>query len=122
MENEQDQSVKHAEGTVAFQESRQKPSPELSASNALVWRVNTPGLLREILDANPTASILEKPLNIFGKLLAAVGERAAELSDPKLNALMCRLAIYSISDPNSPDYNEEVVMRIIAEGQQKGIR
>lgn len=86
----------------------------LDASDAMVWRVNTTGLLNEILNANPTTYILEKPLNIFGKLLAAVGERAAELNDPKLNALMCRLAIYSVSDPNSPDYDAATVDKVLA--------
>jgi len=59
----------------------------------LVWKVNTAQLLQEILN-NPGTSILSIPLNIFGKLLAAVGERAAQLNDDELNGLMARLAIY----------------------------
>jgi len=74
----------------------------------LKWQVNTPALLEEIL-LNKSASALRIPLNIFGKLLAQVGERAAEINDPKLNALMCRLAIYSIADPYSPDYDRRKV-------------
>jgi len=74
----------------------------------LKWRVHTPNLLNEILVNNELA-ILEKPLNIFGKLLAAVGDRAAKLNDPELNELMIRLAIYSVADPESPDYDEKIV-------------
>lgn len=55
------------------------------------------------------------PLNIFGKLLALVGERAIELNDPKLNALMCRLTIYTIADPESQDYDPETVRKILEE-------
>lgn len=80
------------------------------------WRVNTPQLLREVL-SNPSASILSKPLNIFGKILAQVGERASELNDPKLNALMCRLSIYEISDPYSENYDAELTNKIINEKQ-----
>lgn len=79
----------------------------------LPWRVYTPGLLIEILSNNGMA-ILSTPLNIFGKLLALVGERAAQLDDAKLNALMCRLALYSVADPDSPDYDPELVERTIA--------
>ena len=43
--------------------------------------------------------------NIFGKLLAKVGERAAELNDPQMNNLMCRLTIYTCADPESKDYD-----------------
>lgn len=87
-------------------------------SDVLLWQVNTPGLLQEILDGNPSASILRKPLNIFGKLLAEVGERAAELDDPVLNDLMCRLAIYSIGDPYSADYDAARVAEIRARAKR----
>ncbi len=73
------------------------------------WRVHTPNLLKEIVESNEGMGILSKPVTIFGRLLAAVGERAAELNDEKLNALMIRLAIYSVADPESPDYDRDVV-------------
>lgn len=78
----------------------------------IYWRVHTPNLLNEVL-INPGTGILSIPFNIFGKLLAAVGTRAAELNDPELNALMIRLAIYSVADPNSPDYDEAVVRKYL---------
>lgn len=41
--------------------------------NELNWRVNTPQLLQEIL-TNHKMAILSKPLTLFGRLLAEVGE------------------------------------------------
>lgn len=78
------------------------------------WKVHSARLLNEILNSNPGMGILEKPINIFGKLLAAVGDRAAELNDPQLNALMIRLTIYSVADPTSPDYDKTVCDAILA--------
>ena len=84
----------------------------LLADDRVQWKVHTYGLLKEIVDHSGQA-ILEKPISIFGKLLAAVGERAAELNDPKLNALMCQLTIYTVADPTSPDYDASVVREVM---------
>ena len=81
----------------------------------LVWKVNTVGLLSEIQNAGG-AAILDKPIHIFGSLLFSVGLRAAQLNDPELNALMCRLAIYSIADPNTDDYDAKLTAKLIKEG------
>lgn len=78
----------------------------------LKWRVHTANLLHEIL-SNQTAWVLHQPMRIFGSILAEVGERAAELNDPKLNALMCRLTIYTCADPKSPDYDPELTRRVM---------
>lgn len=69
----------------------------------LQWKVHTPNLLKEILN-NPQAGILRTPINILGKLLYQVGERAKEINDPTLNKLMMQLTIYSQADPGSKDY------------------
>jgi hypothetical protein len=74
----------------------------------LEWKVNTPSLLQEILN-NKGASILHRPLQIFGALLEGVAHRASELNDPELNHLMCRLALYEICDPFSKKYDAKVV-------------
>lgn len=92
-------------------ESNPKPpksKPELKSvtQQKNIWRVHTPGLLKEIVNCSGNA-IYEKPLNIFGKILATVGERAAEINDPKLNALMCQLTIYEIADPHHPNHDPE---------------
>ena len=76
------------------------------------WKVHTPNLLQEMAECS-TQPILVRPIDIFGKLLALVGQRAAELNDPKLNALMCRLTIYSIADPESSDYDPQAVKKIV---------
>jgi hypothetical protein len=88
---------------------------EGTGSRTVQWRVNTPQLLKEIIGNNET-SVLSKPLAIFGRILAEVGERASELNDPKLNALMCRLAIYEVSDPYNPNYNSELTNATIEAG------
>jgi len=86
--------------------------------NKLTWKVNTPGLLNEIMSNNGVA-VLYKPLVIFASILLEVGERASELNDPKLNALMCRLAIYEIADPNNKNYNKELSQKIIDKQNKK---
>lgn len=75
------------------------------------WKVHTPNLLKEILE-NDNMVIMNIPINIFGKLLFAVGSRAAKLNDPILNELMCRLTIYTVADPENDDYNPDVVRQI----------
>lgn len=76
--------------------------------DSLVWRVNTPQLMKEILECNPGMAILRSPINIFKQVLAEVAEHAIRINDPELNFLMCRLALYSQGDPYDPDYNLDV--------------
>jgi hypothetical protein len=90
----------------------------MCSAEKLEWKVNTPGLLNEIL-LNPQCRILKRPLQVFANLLGQVGQRAAELNDPQLNALMCRLAIYAIADPNNPDYDAEKLSEILALAEVK---
>lgn len=85
----------------------------LTTGDNLYWKVCTAALLKEILN-NPGTAILSKPLQIFADILYEVGERAAEINDPKLNALMCRLSIYAESDPYNPEYNKELTDQIIS--------
>jgi hypothetical protein len=82
----------------------------------LQWRVHVPNLLSEIM-SNHGMGILSKPLTIFGRILAEVGDRAIELNDPELNALMCRLTIFTVSDPLSPDYQPDEVSELIRTAQ-----
>lgn len=82
------------------------------------WKVNTASMLNEVL-TNPGTSIFIKPFQIFGGILHELGERAAELNDPKLNAIMCKLAIYEISDPYHPNYDAEAVSKIMDEAYKK---
>ena len=82
------------------------------------WKVHTPGLLKDILTNNQT-QVLQIPLQIFASLLAEVATRASELGDPQMNALMCRLALYEISDPYSKEYDAELTKSIIKKGKRK---
>lgn len=86
-----------------------------SSDHTLHWKVHTSRLLDEITTHSGQPS-LRIPLNTFRCLLADVGECAARLNDPQLNALMCKLTIYSIADPDSPDYDAAAVERIVKEG------
>lgn len=90
-----------------------RKSPQISKKVGLTWRTHTPNLIKEIIK-NPSTGILRIPLDIFRKTLVEVGERAAEINDPKLNALMCRLTIYSCADPEDPDYDPELTEKLIA--------
>ena len=82
-------------------------------NNKLEWRCNVPQLLKEILNNNPTLALMAAPIQIFSNLLSEVATRASQLNDPKLNALMCRLALYEISDPYSREYDKEKANKII---------
>jgi len=67
------------------------------------FHCHTPNLLREII-SNDQTSLLQKPINVFGRILFEVAERAAELNDPKLNSLMLKLTLYEHGDPEHPNY------------------
>ena len=89
----------------------------LGEPKKLGWKVCTSGLMKEILTNvdKKGQSALRDPIIIFANLLIQVGQRATELNDPELNKLMIRLCIYSISDPNDPEYNPELVSKILDE-------
>lgn len=94
-----------------------QPEPALAAGTGselpLEWRVHTSRLLEEIIQ-HSGQQVLTQPLRILGRLLAEVGERAIELDDAKLNALMCRLTIYTVADPDSPDYDPELLQKTLS--------
>lgn len=76
-------------------------------------------LLEEILCNSQVARAMRIPVQIFDNILGEVAARAIELNDLKLNALMCRLALYSISDPTSSDYDSERTKEIINKAYQE---
>ena len=78
----------------------------------MVWRVHTANLLGEILK-NQSCAILHTPLDIFRRTLVCVGERASELNDPVMNALMCLLTIYEIDDPLVEGYDPKRVREVL---------
>ena len=77
------------------------------------WRTHTANLLQEIVGSNVTCSALRTPIRIFGATLFEVGQRASELNDPKLNALMCRLTLYACSDPHDANYDPELTRKVL---------
>lgn len=80
----------------------------------LKWKCHTPNLLGEIL-TNEQCAILKIPLNILARLLMQVAKRSSQLNDPQLNALMCRLTLYDIADPESKSYDKEKLKLILKE-------
>jgi len=79
----------------------------MGKNQSLYWKCHTPLLLKEIVENNPTiAQSAARPLDIMAKILYAVADRARELNDEELNSLMCRLALFSQSDPTSKDYDK----------------
>jgi hypothetical protein len=84
------------------------------SDGSLKWRVHTPNLLAEIGNNNAALSAaMRTPLMILMRLLHDVGKEAARINDPELNALMCRLTIYSCADPESPDYDPILTSRVL---------
>lgn len=75
------------------------------AARGMDWKIHTPNLLTEILKNRGTET-LRTPINIFGKMLGAVAERAAEINDPRLNVLMLRLTLYDVADPEKHSISE----------------
>lgn len=63
--------------------------------------VNTPQFLKEACE-NSNGGMYAVCWNIFRNLIAQVAERATELNDPVLNALMVRMNLYEI--PNKERY------------------
>ena len=74
--------------------------------NTMHWRCHTPHLLERYME-NHGAAVLHNPTKIFMSLLREVAERAAELGDPELLSLMCRLTLFDEADPESRHYDEE---------------
>ena len=66
-----------------------------NTDNKLDFDVNTPQFLKEAC-CNCNGGMYAVCWNIFKGLLAQVAERATELNDPVLNALMIRLNLYDV--------------------------
>ncbi len=77
------------------------------------WKVNTPGFLKEIC-GNPQVAPIQITFQIFADILYEVATRASELNDDKLNALMCRLSLYEISDPYNNAFDRELFHKVLA--------
>ncbi len=80
----------------------------------LEWKVHTTGIFAEMLSNKQVNACFWIPLNIMRDLLGQVAERAIELNDPELHRLMIRLTLYSMSDPDSEDFNPELVQELLS--------
>lgn len=86
----------------------------------LEFKINTPQFLKEVFDNNPTlGGVLFVPANTLQSYLYQIAQRASELNDPKLNAIMCQMALYEIADPYQKGYNGELTKSIIAKKYSK---
>lgn len=88
------------------------------STKKMMWKVQLPALFNEAL-SNDGAQILEIPFKVTLAILNAVATRAAELDDPKMLLLMCRLGLYEIADPSHKDYDCDIfdkLEKLIAEG------
>lgn len=97
-------------------EAKKRKKKDLSEDiiqQGVYWRVNTPQLIAEIANNNSQMSMLRAGLQIFMGLLAEVGECASRINDDELNGLMCRLAIYEISDPYNDAYDQKILDKIL---------
>ncbi len=84
----------------------------------MCWKVHVPGLLQEIVGCS-NQPILKIPLNMFRLLLSATADRASELNDPQLNALMCKMGLYAIADPyDKENYDPKRVTKILREADR----
>lgn len=72
-----------------------------TSGNKFSFDVNTHQFLKEACE-NCEGGMYAICWNIFQQLLAKVAERATELNDPVLNALMIRLNLYEL--PNNKRY------------------
>lgn len=110
-------STKVSQSTKAANDGNTMLAEGTVRKDTLNWRVNTPAFLQEIGNHNDSMAVMRKPLMIFSAILGEVATRASELNDDKLNALMCRLALYEISDPYSKEYDAVKVRELIRKGQ-----
>ncbi len=81
------------------------------------WRCHTPNLMKEIM-LNKGVWALRTPMTIFGSMLYEVADRAVELNDQKLNALMLRLTLYESADPELEGHDAKATQNYINEGMK----
>lgn len=81
----------------------------------LHWKVHANNLILEI-STNPEMKFMAVPLNMFMHILIEIAIRSTELNDPKMNALMCKLALYGVSDPHDTSFDSEVTRKTIELG------
>lgn len=84
----------------------------------LRWTVHVPNFFQEIM-LNKELWIMRAPMQIFQNILLEVATRASELNDPIMNALMMRLALYDIADPQIEGYDSKFINDYIEKAYEK---
>ena len=62
------------------------------------WKVNTPELLRLLVEDNPKGTVLRSPVRIFQSLLIQLTERALAINDKELNAILLKLNLIEVDE------------------------
>jgi hypothetical protein len=84
------------------------------------FKIHAPQFLKELFDLNPKlGGVLFVPANVFRLYLAQIAERASQLNDPKLNAIMVQMSLYEVADPQSPEYDAKVAADLIEKKYSK---
>ena len=76
------------------------------------FKIHVPNFLDETFNRGLIESCkgaLSVPFKIFNQYLVSIAERCIELNDPILNRYMVEMALYSVGDPEHPDYDQGVV-------------
>lgn len=85
-------------------------------NGSMSFDVDTPKFIKEVCE-NSGSTMYDVCWNIFKGLLAKVAERATEIHDPVLDALMIRLNLYEI--PNKERYK---VIKQLKEMYDKSVK
>lgn len=90
----------------------------------LAFKVHLPNLLHEVVNCAMPKSmgILKIPLNVTRLLLIELTQRASELNDPELNAIMCNLTLYEEANPESQDYNPKMVETVMKQAKASKLK
>lgn len=85
--------------TAEERESLRRIRSTFAAMGPNKWKVNVPGLLKEVL-VNDKTEVFVSPFRILLSILKEVAERSLELNDEKLLELMLRLALIEPIEPS----------------------
>jgi len=85
------------------------------------FKIHVPNFLDEWFNngtENRCKGALHVPFNIFNKYLVSIVERCIEINDPVLNRYMVEMALYSVGDPESKDYDQNAIDETIRIGRE----
>lgn len=80
-----------------------------------LFKIHAPNVLDDIipnLTKGGRGPEITMTLNVLKSYLALIAETAIDINDDRLNAIMCRMTLYSAADPSSPDYDKEGVQAL----------